>query len=503
MTKPPPLLAEVITDYLSAAPDTRLMLAQLSERQLQEALTSDSVQPDEILPYEEKLFIPKLPYFFPVIRDIDAWVPQRYASRVHFYPAAIAYENGEILIRPKDGGDCRIRTPAPTGDMRRAKGAMISLRRGGIPASLSIYYPIRFPLSALIPQRFVLESAMHRLLQRGPAAGVDGISVDRIKNHDEFINDVRQRFLEDQVQPRPLRQKLIPKKDGRVRELAIPAVRDHLIQAAMFEVLGPYTETYFLPSSFGFRPGRSAVDALRCFRSYLDEGYRWVVAIDIKDFFDSIPHPVLRKILKQDLRGDWRLVTWIMAQARAKLVKENGELVRRGRGVPQGGPLSPMLGNMVLHRLDVWAKQKGFRMVRFADDVTFVARKKFGAEKTLTQAKEYLETHLGLIINMSKSGTRDVHTEPVSLLGFDIEKGVVQPSKENIELCKEALLDILSSPYTPEEKTELFYRTARSWGQYFHRVFFTHAAEELEGWIRTLKIEGGKVDKQRRVSLTS
>lgn len=512
MIRRPPLLAEVITEKLSAAPSTRMALAQLSERQLREALMSDHVQPDEILPHEEKLFIPKLPLFFPVIHNLDSWAPQRYSSQVHLYPATVSYENGGYVIRPRVGSEYRINAAAPSGDLRRSRGATVSLRRAAIISSLSIYYPIRFPLSELIPRRFVLESAMHRLLQRGPTPGVDGVSIHRIKNHVEFIDDVQSRFLENRLNPKPLRQKLIPKIAGRFRKLAIPSVRDHLIQAAIFEVLAPYTETYFLPCSFGFRPGRNAIDAIQGFRKFLDEGFRWVVAIDIKDFFDSIAHPVLRRILKQDLRGDWRLVTWIMSQAKAKLVTEKGELVKRERGVPQGGPLSPLLGNMVLHRLDVWAKHKGFRMVRFADDITFLARKKSGGEKILTQAKEFLQTHCDLSVNINKSGIYDAHTESVSLLGFDIDKGVVQPSKENIEICKASLLEIFSSSSSAEEKTELFYRSARSWGQYFRRAFFDNAAEELEKWIRTIEIKDHAtvkirseigIDRQDKIRLTS
>lgn len=487
--KSPPLLAEIITDDLSASSSTRLALAHRSERQLQEALAGDSVQTADVLPYEEKLFIPPMPLFFPVIRDIESWAPQKFSSRVHILPAKISYEAGTYTIQPKIGAEFRIGGPLPSGDLRRARGVAISLRRAALPSSLAIYYPIRPPLSDLIPQQFVLEQAMYRLLQRGPVKGVDGISVEKIKDRAAFIKDVQQRFLENRVNSKPLRQKLIPKKDGRFRELSIPCARDHLIQAAIFEVMSPYTETYFLPSSFGFRTGRSAIDAIRQFRSYLDEGFRWVVMIDIKDFFDSISFPVLRKVLKQDLEGDWRLVVWIMSQAKAKLVMENGDLVRRQKGVPQGGPLSPLLGNMVLHRLDVWAKNKGFRMMRFADDITFVARKKHGAEKILMQAKEFLETTLDLTVNSDKSGIYDTHTEPITLLGFDIEKGIVKPSRENIEMCKESLRELLTSRYTLEEKFELFYRSARSWGEYFRKSFDSEASGELETWMKTINVK--------------
>ncbi len=459
---------------------------------MREALTSESVQTHDVLPYEEKLYISSLPKFFPVIHNLDSWAPQRYSSKVHLYPAVVSYVEDTCVIEPKFGGEYRIQAPKPKGELRRAKGVTVSLRRGAQISSLAIHYPVRFPLSELILQDFVLELAMYRLIQRGPASGVDGISPDRIKDRDRFIQDVRERFMENRVHPKPLRQKLIPKKDGRVRELSIPCARDHLIQAAIFEVLAPYVETYFLPSSFGFRTGRSSIDAIRLFRSYLDDGYRQVVVLDIKDFFDSIPFPVLRKILKQDIGGDWRLVLWIMAQVKAKLVTEKGDLVRRERGVPQGGPLSPLLGNMVLHRLDVWAKHNGYRMVRFADDITFVAQKRRSAEKILAQAKEFLERNLGLTVNAEKSAIYDAHVEPIKLLGFDVEKGVVKPSRENIELCKESLLEVLSSRYSPEEKTELFFRNARSWGQYFVKAFYAEAAEELENWVRTIKIKNNR-----------
>lgn len=245
--------------------------------------------------------------------------------------------------------------------------------------------------------------AYHRVVDNKGAPGVDGITVDELAPLlRERWEAIREELLSGSYVPNAVRKVEIPKPGGKgVRMLGIPTTLDRLIQQALLQVLTPLFDPAFSDSSFGFRPGRSAHQALDRAKEHIAAGHRWVVDMDLEKFFDRVNHDVLMARLARRIR-DKRILQLIRRYLQAGMM-EGGVVSPRSEGTPQGGPLSPLLSNVLLDELDRELERRGHRFVRYADDANIYVRSRRAGERVLTTIERFLRERLRLVVNREKS----------------------------------------------------------------------------------------------------
>ena len=264
-----------------------------------------------------------------------------------------------------------------------------------------------------------LNRAYKRVKKNKGAGGVDGMKVDELLQYlKDNSEETRQTILAGKYQPKPVRRVEIPKDNGKTRKLGIPTAVDRVIQQAIAQVLAPIYEPKFAETSYGFRPKRSAHDALRKCRDYLEAGKVWTVDMDLEKFFDTVNQPKLMEILARDIK-DGRVLSLIHKYLRAGAV-EWGRFEDTEIGVPQGGPLSPLLGNIMLNELDHELERRGHKFVRYADDMVIFCGSKASAEQTLEHIIPYIEGKLFLKVNREK--TVVAYAGKIKFLGYGFYK---------------------------------------------------------------------------------
>lgn len=246
-------------------------------------------------------------------------------------------------------------------------------------------------------------AAHKRVVANGGAPGVDGMTVGDLW---EYAGDhwprIREQLLNGDYQPQPVRRVEIPKPDGRgTRMLGIPTVMDRLIQQALLQVLTPIFDPTFSDASFGFRPGRGTHDAVRRAREHIAAGYRWCCDLDLEKFFDRVNHDVLMARVARRVK-DKRVLLLIRRFLQAGLM-EGGVVSPRVEGTPQGGPLSPLLSNILLDELDKELEARGHRFVRYADDCNVYVQSKAAGERVMASLESFLWKRLRLKVNRDKS----------------------------------------------------------------------------------------------------
>lgn len=250
-----------------------------------------------------------------------------------------------------------------------------------------------------------LVRALKQVKRNKGAPGIDGVTVDQLPDYlKQYWPVIRQRLLDGTYRPQPVRRVEIPKADGRMRKLGIPTVVDRLIQQAIAQVLSLQWEAHFHDNSYGFRPQRSAHQALRQAQSTLRAGRRWVVDCDLDAFFDRVNHDRLIHEVKQRI-GDEALLSLINRFLKAG-VQLNGRTVVSTEGVPQGGPLSPVLSNILLNQLDWELYRRGHHFVRYADDFQVYVGSQKAGERVLASLQRYIGDSLGLKVNTQKSAVK-------------------------------------------------------------------------------------------------
>jgi len=245
-------------------------------------------------------------------------------------------------------------------------------------------------------------AAYHRVVKNKGAPGVDGMTVEQLGPYlREHWQAIRESLLDGTYRPAPVRKVEIPKPGGGMRMLGIPTVLDRLIQQAIAQVLGKWFDPTFSDASFGFRPGRSAHQALERSREHIAAGHRWVVDMDLEKFFDRVNHDVLMSRLARRIE-DKRILRLIRRYLQAGMM-EGGITSPRTEGTPQGGPLSPLLSNVLLDELDRELQRRGHRFVRYADDCNIYVRSKRAGERVLASVERFLVNRLRLVVNRDKS----------------------------------------------------------------------------------------------------
>lgn len=250
-----------------------------------------------------------------------------------------------------------------------------------------------------------LELAWQMVAHNQGAAGVDGQSIARFAAHRErYLQELHEDLTADRYRPDPVRRVEIPKGDGRTRPLGIPTVKDRIVQTALKLVIEPIFEVSFRPGSYGFRPGRGCHDALREVDGLIRDGYTHVVDADLAQYFDTIPHDRLLARVGQSI-GDGRVLSLIESFLRQDIM--NGmERWTPARGTPQGAVISPLLANLYLHPLDCLMEDRGFRMVRYADDFVILCRTADEARTALATVRDWTAAH-GLTLHPDKTRIGD------------------------------------------------------------------------------------------------
>jgi group II intron reverse transcriptase/maturase len=260
-----------------------------------------------------------------------------------------------------------------------------------------------------------MQRALQQVKTNRGAGGVDGMSVAQLSAHlHAHWPSIRAKLDAREYEPSPVKRVVIPKPDGGERLLGIPTVQDRLIQQAMHQVLSEEYDPKFSEHSYGFRPERSAHDAVRVAQAYIGSGKKYVVDMDLEKFFDTVNHDRLMSRLKCDIED--KRVLWLVNQYLKAGVMVNGVVMETDEGTPQGGPLSPLLSNIVLDELDRELERRGHSFVRYADDCNIYVGSRRAAERVLESVQEYVEKKLRLKVNEAKSAV-DLATRR-KFLGF-------------------------------------------------------------------------------------
>ena len=266
-----------------------------------------------------------------------------------------------------------------------------------------------------IVNRDNLNQAFKKVKANKGSHGTDGMKVeellDYLKAHGEAL---KQSILDGKYRPNPVRRVEIPKENGKKRNLGIPTVVDRVIQQAIAQVLTPIYEKQFSANSFGFRPGRSAHDAIRKSQGHIDEGYHYAVDMDLEKYFDTVNQSKLIEVLSKTIK-DGRVISLIHQYLRAGVIV-NHRFEETGVGVPQGGNLSPILSNIMLNELDKELENRGHRFVRYADDMLIFCKSRRSAERTLENLLPFIEKKLFLKVNREKTVVDEAWR--VKFLGF-------------------------------------------------------------------------------------
>ena len=329
------------------------------------------------------------------------------------------------------------------------------------------------------------EAALYAVERNRGAAGPDGMKADELRRHLVTHGSVIvKRLLEGSYRPGAARRRDIPKASGGTRPLSIPDVQDRFVQQLLLGVLQPLFEPRFSESSHGFRPGRSAHDAVKAAQAFAREGYTYVVDMDIAKFFDTVNHDILMQQIGLVVR-DKRVLRIIGRFLRAGVVMPDGVTVRGTEGTPQGGPLSPLLANIYLDALDKELERRGLRFSRYADDCNIHVRSQAAADRVLESLKGWIARHLRLEVSASKSGTGRPWER--KFLGFTLTVALlITIAPASLARFKDEVREKWDArqPLTSVELRDQWQSYVKGWWGYYRLAEFRRPVFDTEGWIR-------------------
>ena len=358
--------------------------------------------------------------------------------------------------------------------------------RQTVTAEMETIGPPTERLMEEILRRENLIAALKRVQANKGAPGVDGMTVEELPGYlREAWPAIREQLLEATYTPAPVRAVHIPKPGGGVRGLGIPTVVDRLVTQAIMQVMSPIFDPHFSEHSYGFRPGRSAHQAVRQMCEHIAEGHRWVVDLDLEKFFDRVNHDVLMSRVARRVK-DKRLLKLIRCYLKAGIM-EAGLESQREAGTPQGSPLSPLLSNIMLDEFDKELERRGHRFCRYADDVNIYVGSKRAGERVMASLTHYLESRLKLQVNREKSAVDRPWKR--SFLGYTVTHNRVprlKPAPASVRRAKDRIREITQrglgqNIHRVIAQINVF---TRGWGGYFRLSTVKHAFALLDQWIR-------------------
>ena len=334
-----------------------------------------------------------------------------------------------------------------------------------------------------------LNEAMKRVEANKGASGVDKMQVSELESYfKENKEEIKTSIMEMKYKPQPVRRVYIPKPNGKKRPLGIPTVADRVIQQAIAQVLSQIYDASFSDNSYGFRPNRSAHDAIDKVLEYLNEGYEWVIDLDIEKYFDTVNHDKLISILREKV-NDKTTLHLIRAFLRAG-VMENGLVSPTEVGVPQGGPLSPILSNIYLDKFDKELEERGLKFSRYADDSDIFVKSEMAADRVMKSVTSWLERKLFLKVSATK--TKVVRPRKSNFLGFTFWKDAsgwkCKPAKDRKAKLYTKIREVLQRKETVSKPLSYTFtkvnQIVRGWINYFRIGSMKAFMKEFGEWLR-------------------
>jgi group II intron reverse transcriptase/maturase len=338
----------------------------------------------------------------------------------------------------------------------------------------------------VVCERGNLWLAYERVIRNKGAAGVDGIGVAGFKGHlQQHCPTIQAKLRAGTYIPQAVRRVDIPKPQGGMRTLGIPTLTDRLIQQALHQVLSPIFEAEFSESSYGFRPGRSAHQAVKAAQQYVAQGRRVVVDLDLEKFFDRVNHDILMAKLAKKIE-DERVLKLIRRYLEAGMMAE-GIVSPRTQGTPQGGPLSPLLSNILLTDLDRELERRGHTFCRYADDCNIYVRSLAAGERVLAGISQFLSRRLKLTVNEAKSAVARPWER--TFLGYSLTRHKapkLRIAPASLQRLEDRIREVLKGARgrSVRRTIEELNPVLRGWAAYFKLTETQRALEELDGWLR-------------------
>src|SRR5690625_2003180 len=333
--------------------------------------------------------------------------------------------------------------------------------------------------------------AVKQVRRNKGSAGVDGMSVDQIQgylalNKDELLKSIRSRTYK----PEPVLRVEIPKPDGGVRLIGIPTVKDRIIQQAVAQIITPLFDRQFSDHSYGFRPRRYAEMAIIKGLEYMNDGYEWIVDIDLERFFDTVNHDRLMNLVARTVEdGD---VISLIRKFLVSGVQIDEEYKETIIGTPQGGNLSPLLSNIMLHELDIELENRGLRFVRYADDCIIMAKSQMAANRIMRSITRFIEEKLGLIVNTSKSKVTNPNSPNFTFLGFGFYNDYyarqykAKPHHKSLKNFKYKLKQLTRRNWSVDTKhrVDRINQVIRGWINYFKIGHMKNLLKKIDAHLR-------------------
>jgi RNA-directed DNA polymerase len=336
-------------------------------------------------------------------------------------------------------------------------------------------------------ERDNMVKALNRVKQNKGAAGIDGMTVDELPGYlQSNWHLIKEQLLKGTYRPKAVRRVEIPKANGGIRPLGVPTVLDRLIQQAMHQVLSPIFDPEFSDNSYGFRPGRNAHQAVQQAKSYQHSGKRWVVDMDLAQFFDEVNHDILVSRLARKVK-DRRMISLIRVYLKAG-VMIGGVTCQTLKGTPQGGPLSPLLSNIMLDELDKELERRGHKFCRYADDCNIYVTSRRAGERVLSSITRFVEVRLKLKVNRVKSAVARPWGRKFLGYSFTAHKQCkVRVAAKSIKRFRKHLKELFRMGKGRNLRHFIqkdLNPVIRGWINYFRLAETKGFAEELDQWIR-------------------
>jgi len=330
-----------------------------------------------------------------------------------------------------------------------------------------------------------LQRAWQQVRKNAGAAGIDQMTVEEFaQREDELLALIHDKLKSGSYRFQPARRVEIPKPGtSKKRKLGIPVVMDRIVGTSMHSVLEEIFDPDFTASNFGFREGRSQHQAIRQLQRLVQEGRDWAVAVDLRAFFDEIPHGLILQLIRRKV-ADEQFVTLLARLLKAGVVVE-GAFEKTTKGCPQGSPLSPILSNLVLNELDHKLEERNLGYCRWADDFVIVVRSERAAQRVMKGTMAYLEQELGLIVNRDKSQVAPI--KEITFLGFQILRGKIRVSTKAQRRFKDRVRELTrrNNPLSMYQVIHELNQYLRGWVGYFGAQEFKYLFRDLDAWIRS------------------